>query len=460
MTKSWILIVEDESIFALHLQNILKDNHYNVTGISSNAKTTVNLIEEQIPDLILMDINLKGDINGIQLTDIIKQNYDIPVIFLTAYDDDKTFTEMKQTEPYGFLYKPVEEKELLKSIELALFKHSTDKQIRQSEERFQQISQTAGAWVYEISKEGLFTYSNDVVKKILGYTPEEIVNKQYFFNFFPEKQKEKFKEEYREVFQREKKQDVVLKILHTDGNLRWLSTSSVPITDNQGEHSGFRGISIDISQTKNLEKQIMEAGAKEQRKLGQEIHDGLCQMLGGISFMCQSFRKKIHSGLEVQENEIEEIVRYLSQTLDFARNLSKGLYPVLAEREGLLTALEELAETIRNVYKIPCSIMCHEREIPYDIETSTHLFRIAQEAVNNAVKHAQASEIIIQLMKTANSLQLKIYDNGIGFTPVQKNRGGSGLYTMSNRAQMIDGLLTINKQDSGGTVVCCEIFSE
>ncbi|OFX79186.1 MAG: hypothetical protein A2X12_01920 [Bacteroidetes bacterium GWE2_29_8] len=139
MAKSEILIVEDENIVAKDIQNSLEKLGYIVYGVVSSAEKAFNQIEEKRPDLIMMDIMLKGKINGIDAANIIKERFNIPVIFLTAYADDNTLKKAKIAEPYGYIIKPFKEKELQTTIEMALYKHEQDSLIRKERDIYQSI---------------------------------------------------------------------------------------------------------------------------------------------------------------------------------------------------------------------------------------------------------------------------------------------------------------------------------
>ena len=123
MTATEIMVVEDERIVARNLQNELEGLGYKVPAIASSGKEALEKIEDTLPDLVLMDIVLKGDMDGVEVSDQIRDRFDIPVVYLTAYADDATLRRAKITEPYGYLVKPYEEKELRTTIELALFRH-------------------------------------------------------------------------------------------------------------------------------------------------------------------------------------------------------------------------------------------------------------------------------------------------------------------------------------------------
>lgn len=130
MSKSNILIVEDESLVAKDIQHCLKKLGYNVVAISGTGEEAVQLAEQHKPDLVLMDIMLKGEMSGIDAANEIKEKYNLPVIFLTAYADEATLSKAKVTEPYGYIIKPFKEIDLHTSIEMAIYKHQKESEIR------------------------------------------------------------------------------------------------------------------------------------------------------------------------------------------------------------------------------------------------------------------------------------------------------------------------------------------
>lgn len=129
-----ILIVEDEGITAMDIKNRLENLGYNVPAIVSSGEDAVKKAKEVMPDLILMDIMLKGDMDGIEAAENIRSSLDIPILYLTAYSDDNTLKRAKITEPYGYILKPFSERELLVSIETALYKHKMEMKLKESEE--------------------------------------------------------------------------------------------------------------------------------------------------------------------------------------------------------------------------------------------------------------------------------------------------------------------------------------
>jgi DNA-binding LytR/AlgR family response regulator len=132
--KVKVLIVEDESIVAKDIQHILSKNNFEVLGVASNADTALNYISQQTPDIILMDIMIKGNMNGIELTHKIKEEYDIPVIFLTAYADTTTLDKVKVVEPYAYITKPFKNSDVLSAIEISLYRHKKDLERKKEKE--------------------------------------------------------------------------------------------------------------------------------------------------------------------------------------------------------------------------------------------------------------------------------------------------------------------------------------
>lgn len=126
MDNPKILVVEDESVVALELKKRLKKLAYQVSSVASSGKEAISKAEGFLPDLVIMDIRLKGDMDGIQAAQIIREKLNIPVLYLTAHSDDETLKRAKQTEPYGYILKPFEEDELRTAIEIALYKHQVE----------------------------------------------------------------------------------------------------------------------------------------------------------------------------------------------------------------------------------------------------------------------------------------------------------------------------------------------
>ncbi len=178
-----ILIVEDESIVALELESRLCDLGYSVCGIVVSGDEAIKLTKEHIPNIILMDINIKGPIDGVQTAEKIKEIFDIPIIFLTAFTDPNTLERAKITGPYGYIVKPFEERELHTSIEIAIYKHNMEKKLRDSERRLSITLKSIGDAVIATDNEGKINYMNSAAEELTSINTED-ANGKYVLDIF------------------------------------------------------------------------------------------------------------------------------------------------------------------------------------------------------------------------------------------------------------------------------------
>jgi signal transduction histidine kinase len=208
---------------------------------------------------------------------------------------------------------------------------------------------------------------------------------------------------------------------------------------------------------KRLEQEVLEISDQERRRLGQDLHDGLCQHLAGIELMSQVLEQKLAARSKTDAARAGEIARHVRDAITQTRALARGLSPVTLESEGLTSALLELAANAEKMFGITCRVECPPAAPTPGLAVATHLYRIAQEAVSNAVKHGKASQVLIHLQATGAQLVLIIRDNGSGFPEVASQQTGMGLRFMQYRAAMIGGVLSTKNQASGGAEVRCSL---
>ena len=204
-----------------------------------------------------------------------------------------------------------------------------------------------------------------------------------------------------------------------------------------------------------VEREILEISDREQARIGQDLHDGLCQQLVSLGFDTNSLEKQLSVRAVPEVAAVQKMGQLLDDAIAEARALSRGLFPVQLEADGLSLALRQLAAGVSARARVQCRVDCPQPVLVGDNTVATHLYRIAQEAVNNAVKHSRAGSIQIELKTHHNRIELKISDNGVGI-PVSRNpAGGMGLHIMNYRAQAIGGTLNIERATGHGTIVSC-----
>jgi signal transduction histidine kinase len=221
--------------------------------------------------------------------------------------------------------------------------------------------------------------------------------------------------------------------------------------------SVYTAIVRDASQRKELEREVTEIAAAEQRRIGQELHDGVSQELTGLSMLAAVLKDQLNGAGAAADTMASRVIDGLSKVHKHVRDVSHGLVPVDVDAEGLRAALEDLADRVHHQTGIACAFHCPRQVLVKDSLTATHLYHIVQEAVNNALRHARARRIDIHLHARPEALILTVCDDGIGMSAESNSREGIGLRLMRYRAGLIGGVLQVRPADDQGTVVMCTL---
>ena len=219
----------------------------------------------------------------------------------------------------------------------------------------------------------------------------------------------------------------------------------------------------EMAERARLETEILEISEREQRRIGHDLHDGLGQHLTGTALAGQVLGDRLEArGLSAEAAETGRVVELIEEAIGLTRSLAHGLSPVSVEVEGLTAALTELADSTKAQFYLPCQFH-YDQAVRIDSPvTATHLYRITQEAISNAVRHGRADRVDITLHHEddGDRTVLTIRDNGIGIRPEERMRpGGRGLRIMAHRARMINAVLEVQPGPKEGTVVRCCVAS-
>ena len=211
-----------------------------------------------------------------------------------------------------------------------------------------------------------------------------------------------------------------------------------------------------LEEMRQLEREIVGVSEYEQQRIGQDLHDGLCQQLAAIGCAARALADDLEARSIPEAKDAESIELALQTAVSEARSLARGIFPVHVDRTGLSTALSELAETTSRMAGIPIEVAEWSEVHVADPEVAMHLYRIAQEAVSNAVKHSNAEEITITLRAMGDVLELRVEDDGKGLPRRAAGTApGMGLKTMRYRAQALGAELEIEPRPEGGTSISC-----
>ena len=317
------------------------------------------------------------------------------------------------------------------------------------------ILDTVGALVVVLDDEGRIRRFNPACELTTGYSMAEVQGKRLWDLFLVAEEADRFKTIFgqlrTDLLPRNYQSCWVTR--HGDQRLiAWTST----LLPGSGDTSNYIiATGIDITERKLLEKAILDISAREQRRIGQDLHDGLGQHLTGIAFMAKVHEAKLAEQNKSEADEAAKIVKLVNEAIHKSRELARGLLPVVSDSQGLMSALQLWAAEVEDLFRVSCRFQCERPVLIHDDSMATHLYHIAQEAVNNAIKHGNPQEILIQLTVEQSRGTLTIKDDGKGIAANPSVTQGMGLHIMNYRAGMIGGALEVRPDKPSGTVVSC-----
>ena len=236
---------------------------------------------------------------------------------------------------------------------------------------------------------------------------------------------------------------------------RVLSLTLAPITD-----SGYVNIyGLDVTENRRLQQEILRINDTVQGNIGRDLHDGLLQQLTGLTYFCDTLAENLAEVASPCVDDAHEISEHLRRLTTWIRDLAKGLYPTDLENIGLAPALQRLASTTGHLFSTSVVFECNEPVTISNHQVALHLYRIAQEAVNNAVKHGDAKHIHIGLNRSGDTITLTVKDDGSGFSQ-EETIAGIGLQSIHFRGKAIGGVVDIQSGYDKGTVVSCSFMEE
>ncbi|WP_392530827.1 response regulator [Nostoc sp. C117] len=421
MTKAKILVVEDEAIVAKDLQYRLKKFGYTVPEIASSGEEAINKAVEISPDLVLMDIRLKGKMDGIEAAQEIYKRLDIPVIYLTAYADDNTLERAKITEPFGYLLKPFKEKELQTNIEITLIKHGLEKQLKSNKKWLDALLKSISDGVIASDLQELVTFMNPVAENLTGWKQEEACgrNSSEVFNIADAVTHNSIESPIIKVLQ----DGIVFKLpaetilIAKDGVEIPIDDSAAPIKDDKDKITGAVLVFRDITEQKvaiearkkQIEQEQLVAQLEEINQLKNDflnlVSHELRSPLSNIKVMIQILQgstdiEETQHYLEVMDAECDRELELINDLLDLQR-LENSSYSTIAP-DALL--LQQWLPWVIEPFQI--RIQEHQQtlqinlpsNLPPLVSDSTNLERILVELLNNACKYTPAGgEIILNL---------------------------------------------------------------
>lgn len=391
------MVVEDENIIAMDIRQRLETLGYQVVAQFGSGTDAICALADSRPDLILMDIGLKGSMDGIQTAEQIRIQFDLPVIFLTSFSDQATLERASQSEPYGYIVKPFEEHELAIAVEMALYKHGMDKKLRESEERYNLAVRGAndGIWDWKLKNNEI--YFSPRWKAMLGFREDEIGNnlEEWFKRVHPddlnrvrenlslhiEGNASHFESEYR--------------IRHANGSYMWVLSRGLAVQDSEGEAYRMAGSQTDITARKLVEEQLAYGA----------LHDVLTGLPNRALFM-----DRLKHRLEHTKRHPEQLFAVLFIDLDRFKVVNDSLGHAVGDQLLIATAqrLQQCVrpeDTVSRLGGDEFAILLNEvRDVSDAIRVAERIEgRLVSTTMLDAVKRSTTASIGITLFNSNNT---------------------------------------------------------
>lgn len=304
--------------------------------------------------------------------------------------------------------------------------------------------------IMTVDRQGTIHFANTPVT---GLSPERAVGRSLFAHV-PEEHREPLSAALDCVWETGRAVSLDLETNGSSRGAQWHSVRIGPV-ERDGTVVAATIITTDITPRKRLEREILEVSELERNRIGQDLHDGLGQLLTGTALLSKGLQQTLMGQSRPEAADAGRIKDLIGAAIDQTRALAKGLFPIDLQGEGLRGALEDLAAGVDRMFRVSCRVEGVLEAPPLDHGKATHLFRIAQEAVSNSIRHGHARRIIIELSSAQGGNLIRIEDDGVGIGGAASTREGMGMRSMKYRANVIGATIEIGPAPQRGTVVTC-----
>jgi PAS domain S-box-containing protein len=337
---------------------------------------------------------------------------------------------------------------------------TTNRTLRESELRFRSLAEEIPAVTY-ITATGQTAgtqYVSPQIQEMLGISAAEFVaDPDLWFTIVHPEDRPRVWAAVERLRQHGELLDLEYRVAHRNGKIVWVRDRAALMRDAAKRPLVQQGVLMDITRRKELEQQVLAISEREQRRIAEDLHDGLCQHLSGLAFMAEALERQLTGQKSLAAKQAHRLAGLLDDAVTQARRTARGLFPVNMEAGGLREALRDLAGHVQEMFGTRCRLRCPQPVEVRDQTAALHLYRIAQEAVSNAMRHGKPSQITISLTQRAGQVQLTVRDNGRGLPKRRRATTGMGLAVMEHRARVIGATFAVANARPCGTVVTCRL---
>ena len=517
MAAKRILIVEDEPDISNLIRQFLEKSGYEAAAAAATGEEALVLAERLQPDLALMDIALRGELDGVETADRMFTRFGIPVVFVTGHADDTTIERSQTARAFGYVLKPFRQEDLKSSIDLALSKHSDESRLRRIEQSFGAAIKSIGDGVIAADQRGAVTFLNPIAEALTGWRLHDALGRP-LEEVFPaalipgdpasgdtgtarqasdERDRGRsapaarsivtgeteleHPDRYQPAADRDGPRSANVlpplprqsSLVARDGTLRPIECTAAPIRNEAGDAIGQVVVFRDISERRDREEELNRSrdqlrllaahlqGIREEERtrIAREVHDQLGQMLTGLRMDVAWIEKRVETLKEPAvraplDAKLASMFALLDQMVKTVRRISAELRPGVLDDLGLVPALEWQAREWQERTGIQCAVSSELAAVQIASEPGTALFRIFQESLTNVARHAKATQVKTRLLAEPGAIVLEIHDNGRGVTADEVRHSKSfGLLGMRERAKILGGEFRIVGELGHGTTV-------
>ncbi|MBI4663031.1 MAG: response regulator [Verrucomicrobia bacterium] len=459
-----VLVVDDDQGLLRLIAKSLQREGFATTTAASGLEA-IAWLKVHRADLMLLDLKLQ-DIEGGDLIDqLSSMRRLVPFVIITGQGDERVAVEVMKRGALDYLVKDVNFLEFVPTVVRRALQQvdqqeklaATEAALKKNRELLQAVVETTSSLIVVVDADSRIVLFNRACEEVTGYRREEVVGGTVSDLSLPPEWDHALRRKPGQAATASLSEPYEYPCVTKTGDRRIIEWRCTLLPGATGDRPLLLGTGVDVTDRKRLESEILRISDLEQQRIGQDLHDGICQQLAGIELMGQVLEQNLAKKAKADAAQAARVTEHVRETIAQIRLLVRGLSPVALEYEGIMTALQELAASSQRLFKIPCAFKCAVPLAVSDLATATHLYRIAQEAVNNAVKHSKAKRIEIRLEEDAQHLVLAVCDDGVGLGDEHCHSKGMGLRIMKYRAGMIGGKLVFRKRPNGGTTVLCSV---
>ena len=461
--KKGVIVVEDDPDASYILERTLRKIDVPCLATVASGEDAIEKVEELSPDLILMDIMLQGEMDGIEAANIISERFDIPIIFLTAYTGDELIQRAATSEHYGYLLKPIDPRQLSVSIDVTMRQFYLEQQLAISRAWFQETVMGIGDSVITTSSDAIIDFINPSARELLGMERDEVVGLAFHevFTILDSKKNPIAKKVTKASPPKYHRDEYTLKT-ENDKEIP-VDVTFIPILDKK-RMIGWVIFLQDISERKQYEQDLVKTRddlssykeelqllsnnlrslqEKERGQISREIHDEIAQNLARIRMDIQAIRGKLTD--EKSAEAIKKTSELVGECITSVRRIATELRPRILDDVGLIAAVQWQIDQISSRHNLKINLQTDPEEFEINQEMAVDIFRIIQESLQNVVKHANASEVKIHLFQNSEKIDLRVEDNGTGFETYDLTPTHSvGIVGMRERAHRWKGKFNVS----------------